>query len=233
MGKKLKKVECNDRSKPLLPQNKAKGQFIYDSEKPNLHNQLLKQVRFSTTRCQVHTNFPATFPDSTREEFKARQVQRQEQTSLGRIKEVPQANDDRGADTEVTIDSQHGGGMTQGAAIFVSIWLTFVFFQPDVEEEIDEMDDIDKIRDDLQSTKQMLALELRNKEAQIRENKRLQAKLLSLEEDLEKERAKEGNTDSPVVNTTDKVLVVDVDFKKISITSQKYATFWDTTHFFY
>lgn len=50
------------------------------------------------------------------------------------------------------------------------------------------MDDIDKVRDDLQSTKQMLALELRNKEAQIRENKRLQARLLNLEAELEKER---------------------------------------------
>lgn len=38
----------------------------------------------------------------------------------------------------------------------------------------DEMDDIDAVRDDLQSTKQMLALELRNKEALERDNKRLQ-----------------------------------------------------------
>lgn len=51
------------------------------------------------------------------------------------------------------------------------------------------MDDIDKVRDDLQSTKQMLALELRNKEAQIRENKRLQARLANLEAELEKMRA--------------------------------------------
>lgn len=29
------------------------------------------------------------------------------------------------------------------------------------EEDIDEMDDIDKVRDDLQSTKQLLAIELR------------------------------------------------------------------------
>lgn len=36
------------------------------------------------------------------------------------------------------------------------------------------MDDIDAVRDDLQSTKQMLALELRNKEALERDNKRLQ-----------------------------------------------------------
>lgn len=46
------------------------------------------------------------------------------------------------------------------------------------------MDDIDKLRDDLQSTKQMLALELRNKEAQERENKRLLAKIQQLEAEL-------------------------------------------------
>lgn len=51
------------------------------------------------------------------------------------------------------------------------------------------MDDIDKVRDDLQSTKQMLALEMRNKEAQERENKRLLARLQNLEAELEKERS--------------------------------------------
>lgn len=54
------------------------------------------------------------------------------------------------------------------------------------------MDDIDKVRDDLQSTKQMLALELRNKEAQERENKRLLAKIQNLEAELEKEKTKTG-----------------------------------------
>lgn len=49
------------------------------------------------------------------------------------------------------------------------------------EEEVDdsiqdEMDDIDAVRDDLQSTKQMLAMELRNKETLERDNKRLQVK---------------------------------------------------------
>jgi hypothetical protein len=43
----------------------------------------------------------------------------------------------------------------------------------ETESESDELDDIDKVRDDLQSTKQMLALELRNKEAMERENKKL------------------------------------------------------------
>lgn len=32
---------------------------------------------------------------------------------------------------------------------------------PAEEDEVDDMDDIDKVRDDLQSTKQLLAIELR------------------------------------------------------------------------
>ena len=59
---------------------------------------------------------------------------------------------------------------------------------PIIDDETDELDDIDKVRDDLQSTKQMLALELRNKEAQERENKRLLAKIANLEAELERER---------------------------------------------
>lgn len=61
-----------------------------------------------------------------------------------------------------------------------------------VEDEEDEMDDIDRLRDDLQSTKQMLSQELRNKEAQERENKRLLAKIQQMEAELERERGKSG-----------------------------------------
>lgn len=57
------------------------------------------------------------------------------------------------------------------------------------------MDDIDKLRDDLQSTKQMLAQELRNKEAQERENKRLLAKIQILEAELNKPKT-DGDGDS-------------------------------------
>lgn len=43
--KKLKHVVCNDRSQPLLPEAKAPDEhFLYKSEEPNVHNELLKQV---------------------------------------------------------------------------------------------------------------------------------------------------------------------------------------------
>lgn len=61
----------------------------------------------------------------------------------------------------------------------------------DIESSCDELDDIDKIRDDLQSTKQMLALELRNREAQERENKKLLAKIATLEAELEREKSRD------------------------------------------
>lgn len=67
---------------------------------------------------------------------------------------------------------------------------------PLIDEDEDELDDIDKVRDDLQSTKQMLALELRNKEAQERENKRLMSKIANLEAELERERQRAGSGDA-------------------------------------
>nr|CAI5859423.1 unnamed protein product [Callosobruchus analis] len=65
------------------------------------------------------------------------------------------------------------------------------------------MDDIDKVRDDLQSTKQMLALELRNKEAQERENKRLLARIQNLEAELEKEKSMRSDKNGKASSTAD------------------------------
>lgn len=85
------------------------------------------------------------------------------------------------------------------------------FPAPILDEDEDELDDIDKVRDDLQSTKQMLALELRNKEAQERENKRLMAKISNLEAELERERQRAGGVSvdqaAPVSNGTDEIII--------------------------
>ncbi|XP_028131614.2 DNA ligase 1-like isoform X3 [Diabrotica virgifera virgifera] len=76
-------------------------------------------------------------------------------------------------------------------------------------DEIDEMDDIDKVRDDLQSTKQMLALELRNKEAQERENKRLLSRIQNLQAELEKEKSvnKDGGNTAAHSAADEKVII--------------------------
>lgn len=82
-SKKLKHVECNDRSKPLLPKAKEKGQFLYDSERSNVHNELLKQVKddfvidigrgsyYNSTTCCYD------YVDPTRHQFETDQDQRQ------------------------------------------------------------------------------------------------------------------------------------------------------------
>lgn len=93
---------------------------------------------------------------------------------------------------------------------------------PILDDETDELDDIDKVRDDLQSTKQMLALELRNKEAQERENKRLAAKVAALEAELERERwSITGEPAAPSTNGTDDAVVKSL--KKESEEAQKTA----------
>lgn len=47
-GRKLRHVECNDRSNPVLKSEtitNIKGQFVFESEKDNVHNALLKQIQ--------------------------------------------------------------------------------------------------------------------------------------------------------------------------------------------
>lgn len=154
-NKKLKHVECNDRSKPLLPKVKAKGQFLYESEKPNVHNELLKQIQQGFNLKKTVTN----------------------------DRSKPLLEGLRKFRRQMTIEEQ----------IIKSQSMASIPPEEIVTDEVDEMDDIDKVRDDLQSTKQMLALELRNKEAQIRENKRLQARIQNLEAELEKERNSSKN----------------------------------------
>lgn len=77
--------------------------------------------------------------------------------------------------------------------------------QEEIADEADELDDIDKVRDDLQSTKQMLALELRNKECLNRDNKRLQTRIQQLESELDKEKSNKKSAPSEPTETDDKV----------------------------
>lgn len=147
-GTKLKHVQCNDRSAPILPQSKAKGQFVYESEKDNAHNQLLKQIQSGVKLKKVRTN------DRSR----------------------PNLDGLRKFRRQLTIEEQIQKSTSVADVVALAA-------------EPDELDDIDKVRDDLQSAKQMLALELRNKEGMERENKRLMARLLNLEAELEKEKA--------------------------------------------
>lgn len=61
-GRKLKHVECNDRSQPILKSGtitNLKDQFVYESEKANTsttHNALLKQIQFGIKLKPTKTN---------------------------------------------------------------------------------------------------------------------------------------------------------------------------------
>lgn len=153
-GRKLRHVQCNDRSSPILTSKSItniKGQFVYETEKANVHNALLKQIQFGVRLKNTKTN----------------------------DRSKPILDGLRKFRRQMTIEEQ----------ILKSESRAQLNVAPEVESE-DEMDDIDKLRDDLQSSKQMLALELRSKEAQERENKRLLSKIQMLEAELERERSK-------------------------------------------
>ncbi|XP_018364334.1 PREDICTED: ABC transporter F family member 4 [Trachymyrmex cornetzi] len=149
-GKRLKHVKCNDRSAPLIERvNKVtadpagKAHFVFESEKSNMHNQLLKQIQQGVKLKTVKTN------DRSKPMLEGLRKFRRQMTIEEQIQKAEEA--------------------------------------PELEEVIqDEMDDIDAVRDDLQSTKQMLAMELRNKETLDRDNKRLQARILNLEAEVER-----------------------------------------------
>ncbi|CAG9791476.1 unnamed protein product [Diatraea saccharalis] len=163
-GKKLKKVVCNDRSSPIITRSavvKNKDQFIFESEKPNSHNELLKEINKGIKLKKVKTN------DRSKPNLEGlRKFRRQ-----------------------MTIEEQVQKSMSQANIAASPSGVSVAEVPGAEEEEIDEMDDIDKVRDDLQSTKQLLAIELRNKEAQERENKRLMTRIANLEAELARERA--------------------------------------------
>jgi hypothetical protein len=107
---------------------------VFDSEKSNVHNKLLKQIQEGVKLKSVKTN------DRSKPVLEGLRKFRRQLTIEEQIQKAEQA--------------------------------------PVEEDVTDDMDDIDAVRDDLQSTKQMLALELRNKEALVRENKRLQVVII-------------------------------------------------------
>lgn len=156
-GRKLRHVKCNDRSSPILTSQSItniKGQFIYETEKPNVHNALLKQIQFGVKLKTTRTN------DRSKPVLDGLRKFRRQMT----IEEQIQKSESRAQLNEAP-----------------------------AEESEDEMDDIDRLRDDLQSSKQMLALELRSKEAQERENKRLLSKIQMLEAELAQEKARKAS----------------------------------------
>uniref|UniRef100_A0A2S2QU59 WH2 domain-containing protein n=1 Tax=Sipha flava TaxID=143950 RepID=A0A2S2QU59_9HEMI len=153
-GKKLKHVECNDRSAPIISSTKSKGQFLYESEtkaEETDHHQLLKDIQHGVKLRKVKTN------DKSKPYIEGLRKFRRQESIVEKIQKSVSMAD-----------------VVAAAA------------------EPDELDDIDKVRDDLQSAKQMLALELRSKEALERENKRLLARVSNLQEELKDKSSTSG-----------------------------------------
>lgn len=137
---------------------KVDDKFVYETEKANCHNKLLKQIQFGVRLKATKTN------DRSKPQLDGLRKFRRQMT----IEEQLQKSESKAQISATPL-------LTSGST-------------PPQESSGDELDDIDKVRDDLQSTKQMLALELRNREATERENKRLLAKIANLEAELEREK---------------------------------------------
>ncbi|XP_053958674.1 glutamic acid-rich protein isoform X6 [Anastrepha ludens] len=186
-GKKLRHVVCSDRSQPILTcksMTKVDNKFIYETEKDNSHNKLLKQIQGGIKLRSTQTNDRSKpFIEGLRKFRKQMTIEEQIQKSQSKINLLAEAA------TAAVGAASGSAGTSDPAAITNSIVAALSIDDPSG----DELDDIDKIRDDLQSTKQMLALELRNREAQERENKKLLAQIATLEAELEREKSREKN----------------------------------------
>ncbi|EDW42604.1 FK506-binding protein 5 isoform X1 [Drosophila sechellia] len=185
-GKKLRHVACNDRSQPILTCKsitKLDDKFIYETEKGNSHNKLLKQIQGGIKLKPTKTNDRSKpVLDGLRKFRRQMTIEEQLQKSQSKINMLSEA------------PSSHALGPGSATALGAGGSRPSIVSAMSIDEESpDELDDIDKIRDDLQSTKQMLALELRNREAQDRENKKLLAKIRTLETELEREKSREKN----------------------------------------
>lgn len=164
------------RSNPILTSKsvtKIQGQYIYETEKPTKLNKLLTQIQTGVRLRPTQTN------DRSKPNLEGLRKFRRQMT----IEEQIQKSETR---TQLARAPSGILGVVPGDAA--------------ANLSPDDMDDIDSLREDLQSTKQLLSIELRNKEAQERENKRLLAKIQAMEIELKKAKATNA---PPIEDSTD------------------------------
>jgi len=137
----LNKVQCNDRSKPMLSKSKVKGVFVYESEKDSKDQDILKEISQGAKLKHVRCNDRSKPNLRGIKSFK-RQLTKEEKIKKG-----------------------------------------FSFGEDALDEELE---DVTKIKDDLESTKQLLELEVRSKTLLEKDNKKLQAEIERLKTEFDK-----------------------------------------------
>ncbi|OXA52740.1 glutamic acid-rich protein isoform X2 [Folsomia candida] len=149
-GRKLNHVQCNDRSKPIIPRMKSSGKFVFDSEaKPAnkadaVHHKLLSEIQGGVRLKKVQCN------DRSKPILSGlRKIQRQV--------------------------SLTDGSKPPGEAPLP---------EETPEEELQFVDDIDVLRDELQSSKQMLEMELEHKANVEKKNRDLKCQVITMEAEI-------------------------------------------------
>jgi len=165
-GKTLRRVVTNDRSKPILPKSKAKGKV--------LHGQISVTGPITGTGDQADDETTVFVYDSEKPTV-ANQILLDIQRGVRLKKTVcndrsrPILDGLRTLRRQTTVDAPD----TQEP--------TTPLLEPD-----EDYDDIDKVRDDLQSTKQLLEIELKNRAKSNAENCKLLEEISRLKEQLAK-----------------------------------------------
>ncbi|ODN01999.1 hypothetical protein Ocin01_04688, partial [Orchesella cincta] len=153
-GRALNKVQCNDRSKPMLSRLKSRGKFVYESEakpaskKDALHNRILNEITQGVKLKKVHCD------DRSRPNLSGLRVRRQ---------------------SSVT-DPELGGIPSQSLEAVEEL----IYF------------DIDVLRDELQSSKQMLQAEVESKQNLVKRTRDQKCQIIAMEAEIEELKAKLG-----------------------------------------
>jgi len=148
-SQKLKKVACNDRSKPMLTKTKIQGKFIYDSEQKAAEHDIFDDIKKGVRLKKVKTN-DRSKPMLTGIRAFRRQLTKEERFKSSISMEEPNFDDD-------------------------------------------DAEDMVKLRDDLESTKQLLELEVRSKKLLEKDNKRLAQELEKLKYEMTNKSATMAN----------------------------------------
>jgi len=171
----LKKTMTNDRSEPILSGSKVKGLFVYESEKDSENADILTEISQGAKLKRVRCNDRSKPNLKGIKSFK-RQLTKEEKTKSA------------------------------------------INFDDESLAEMDENENVEKVKDDLESTKQLLELEVRSKQLLEKDNKRLQAEIEKLKVEFEKmQKGEEQGANLDILNSILSVRKESIKEKRKSI----------------